>query len=65
MMTIEVSCLGLLDLENRHRARLAFHDDLAERPKLISARKGLACSLADDNPSPVLLIQAIPVARPG
>ena len=45
------------DLENRHRLGLALHHDVAERPKEVSAGQRVACSLADDNPSPVLLVQ--------
>ena len=41
-----VSCLVLLDLENGDRPGLAFHHHVAERPKLVSVRQGIACSLA-------------------
>src|SRR5439155_17004996 len=42
-------------LEDRHRPRLAFDDDISERANTIAAAEAVAGRLADDNPCAVLL----------
>ena len=45
--------------ENGHRLRLAFDDDVAERPEDVSARELSSGSVTDDNPGPVLFVQRL------